>query len=54
MALAVGALSDMEIYHLDLEQAYLTTEVSTEIYIKLSVEYWEFANTVGILLLSSR
>ena len=53
-ALAAGALSDMEIYRLDFEQAYLTTEVDTEIYVELPVEYREFPNAVGSIVQSSR
>ena len=49
MALATGVIKDMEMRHLDFEQAYLMADINTEIYIELPQEYQEFLNAVGRL-----
>ena len=49
MALATGALKDIEMHHLDFQQVYLMADIDTEIYIELPKEYREFKNAVGRL-----
>lgn len=42
MALATGAFTDMEMRHLDFEQAYLMVDIDTDIYIEVPEEHQEF------------
>ena len=49
MALATAAVMDMELRHIDFEQAYLSSDVDTEIYIELPEEYRKFPDAVGKL-----
>lgn len=49
MALAPGALNDMETLHLDFDQAQLMADINTKIYIELPEEYRKFPNAVGRL-----
>ena len=49
IALATAAVMDMELRHIDFEQAYLLADVDTEICIELPGEYREFPDAVGIL-----
>ena len=49
MAFATAAVMDMELFHIDFEQAYLLADVDTEIYIELLEEYREFPDAVGKL-----
>ena len=46
MALAIAAVMDLELRHMDFEQAYLLADVDTEICIELHEEYREFPDTV--------
>ena len=45
-ALAIAAVMDIELRHIDFEQAYLLADVNTEIYIELPEEYREFPDAV--------
>lgn len=49
MTLEIGAPKDMEIGHLDYEQAYLIVDIEPEIYIELSEQCQEFPNAMGRL-----
>ena len=46
MALTTAAVMDMELHHIDFEQAYLLADIDTEIYIVLPEEYREFPDAV--------
>lgn len=47
MALATGVLEDMEMRHVDFEQAFLMSEIDTKFYIELPEEYRKFPDAVG-------
>ena len=49
MAFATAAVMDMELRHIDFEQAYLLVDVDTEFYIELPEEYLEFPDAEGKL-----
>ena len=46
MVLAIAAVMDMELRHIDFEQAYLLADVDTEIYIEQPEEYRESLDAV--------